>query len=156
MTRLFGPRVVRISERSGQWAVKSVTLNGAEITDTPFHFKKAVDPLNLRVVVTLNTATVSGVTAGASGKPIAGRVVVLDADESHWAATSRFVRSIESGSDGRYRIDGLLPGTYRIAAVTYLEEGAWYDVEVLRQLAGQATPLTITSRQNQTINLTAR
>ena len=156
LTRLYGPRLVRVSEPTGQWAVKSVTLNGAEITDAPFHFKKASDPLNLHIVVTANTATLTGVTADAAGKPIQARVVVFDVDESRWVGLSRFVQSIETGSDGRYRINGLLPGNYRIAATTYLEQGAWQDVEVLRQLAGQSTSVTLAGRQSQTINLTAR
>ena len=156
MTRLFGPRVFRLAEPSGQWAVKNVTLNGADITDAPFHFKKASDPLNLRIVVTSNTATIAGVTADTAGKPIPARVVVFEAEESRWGFASRFVRSMETGSDGRYHVDGLLPGNYRIAAVTYLEEGAWYDADVLRQLAAQSTPLTVTGRQSQTLNLTAR
>jgi hypothetical protein len=156
MTRLFGPRVIRASEPTGQWAVKSVTLNDADITDAAFHFKQSSDPLNLRIVITANTATIAGVTADTAGKPIPARVVVFESDESRWGFTSRFVRSIESGSDGRYHVDGLLPGNYRIAAVTYLEEGAWYDADVLRQLTAQAKAVTLAGLQSQTITLTAR
>ena len=156
LTRLYGPRVVRVSEPSGQWAVQSVTLNGTDITDSPFHFKKSPDSLNLRIVLTQNTATLTGVTTDVAGKAIPARVVIFDADDRRWGSMSRFVQSVETGSDGRYRIDGLLPGNYRVAAVTYLEQGAWNDADVLRQLVGQSTQATLTGRQSQTINLTAR
>ena len=90
---------------------------------------------------------------GADGKPAAGaRVVVFSDDARHWAARSRFIRSVEVGASGRYAVAGLLPGQYHVAFVDLLDDGAWEDPDVLGRLRTLATPIVITGTERATLD----
>ena len=58
---LFGPRLLRFNRLPPGWALKSTTLDGTDITDTPVDFKRTEAPRVLRIVITSRTSSVSGV-----------------------------------------------------------------------------------------------
>jgi hypothetical protein len=154
---LFGPRLIRLTRLPATWALKSVWLDDAEITDTPFDFKATERSRTLRIVVTPNTASVSGtVDDGRGRRAMAARVVVFSDDERQWIADSRFVKTTEISSPGQFTIAGLLPGKYFVAAVESLDDGAWADPGVLRQLKSIASSVTLAEHQTQTIALKLR
>ena len=144
LTGLFGPNLLRLARLPATWALKSAMLDGAEIADTPVDFRRADRPLDLQLVVTSRTTTLSGVVGAPNGRPVEGaRVVAFAADESAWGFRSRVIKTAESGAGGRYAIDGLLPGKYYVVAVPYLEEGAWMDADVLRRLQPGVEPVAL-------------
>lgn len=59
----------------------------------------------------------------------------------------------ESDDQGRYAIDGLLDGEYRIAVVPFLDEGAWMDSTILARLVPNASPLQVRGAAALTANL---
>jgi Carboxypeptidase regulatory-like domain len=144
LTGLFGPNLLRIARLPATWALERATLDGKEITDTPVDFKGGDRPLDLQLVVTSRTTTLSGVVRGQDGRPVDGaRVVAFAADEKTWGFRSRAIKAAESVAGGRYVIEGLLPGKYYVVAVPYLEEGAWMDADVLRRLQPAVEPVTL-------------
>jgi protocatechuate 3,4-dioxygenase beta subunit len=154
---LFGPRLIRLTRLPANWALKSVWLDDAEITDTAVDFKGTERPRTLRVVVTPNTASISGTVDDARGRrALVARVVVFSEDERQWGADSRVVKTAEISPSGQFTIVGLLSGTYFVAAVESLDDGAWADSSVLRQLKSIASPVTLTEHQVQTIALKLR
>ena len=57
-------------------------------------------------------------------------------------------------SSGAYMVKNLPPGEYCVAAVTDVEQGAWWDPEFLAELL-KASPLrvTLTESEKKTLNL---
>ena len=141
---LFGPRLFRVLGLSDDFALKGVWSGDQEISDTPIDITSATPPATIRIVVTSETGTLSGIARDAKGAPAAGaRVVVFGEDEHAWGRQSRVIKTVETGADGRYEIRGLLDGKYSVAALPFLEDGAWFDAGVLQQLKRGATALTI-------------
>ena len=154
---VFGPGVVQLARLPVGWAVKSVWLGDREITDAPVDFKPTPDPQSLRIVITQGLGAVSGVLQNEQGRPVgASRVVIFGHDDQEWGARSRFIKSVEAGADGRFSLDGLLPGDYFIAATDYLEDGSWMDPDVLWRLKPAALPVTVTAGQRLTVTLRVR
>jgi hypothetical protein len=154
---VFGPRLIRVDGLPAGWALARVTLDEADVTDSVTDFKGSDRPRVMSVVITRNTATARGVIQDDNGKPIAGaRAVVFGTDAEHWRPRSRMVRAGESGADGRFAIDGLLPGKYFVVAVSYLDDQSWNDPSVLRTLQGLATPVTLGAGASSPITLKVR
>ena len=154
---LFGRRVLRLAGLPAAWALKSVSLDGADISDAAVDFRAGSAPRPLRVVITSKTASVSGTVTNARGRPgVNSTVVVFPDDERQWGATSRSVRIASAGADGRFDVQGLLPGKYLAAAVDSLEEGAWNDPDELRRLRGSATSVSLAASESQTVSLRVR
>ncbi len=151
---LFGPRVLRFNRLPTGWALKSMALDGADVTDTPIDFKGTDAARTVRIVITSRTSSVSGVVRDDAGKGMSGaRVVAFGVDEQAWTFRSRVIKTAETGADGHYVIDGLLDGKYHIVAVPHLEEGSWMDAGVLRRLQPRASPVAVSESANLTMNL---
>jgi hypothetical protein len=131
-----GPRVLRVNGLPRGVAVKSIWLGDADVTDTPFEVKAGDVPSPIRIVLTAETATVSGVVKDGSGKPLAGaRVVIFGDNEQLWGTRSRVILTTETRADGSYEIASVIPGAYYVVAASFLESLAWTDAAVLHQLA---------------------
>ena len=50
---------------------------------------------------------------------------------------------VRLGSDGRYRVTGLPPGEYLLAAITDIEPGQLNDISFLEQLARAGIRITL-------------
>lgn len=154
---LFSPRVLRVDGLPAGWALRSVTLDGEDVTDTSVDFRSAETARTLRMVVTPRTATISGVVRDDAGRPVAhARVVVFSEDPEQWGWRSRMVRTAESSADGRFNVEGVLDGAYRIVAVPALEDGSWMDPTILRRLEPLASPLPVSGAKPTTMNLVVK
>lgn len=141
---LPGPRLIRMRDLPKGVALKNVWLGHADVTDTGFEIKTGDVTPALRVVLTSDTGMLSGTVKDAAGAMAAGaRVVVFSADPKWWGARSRMVAATETKADGSYEISGMLPGDYRVVALSFLEQFAWTDPAVLHQLAEGANAVVI-------------
>jgi hypothetical protein len=150
---LAGPRLLRADRLPAGWAVKGVWLHDAEISDTPTVFAATEKPPVVRVVLAPRTGSVAGIVSNLANQPAAGsRVVVFSEDSHRWGARSRFIKTAETDGAGRYTIDGLLPGNYRVAFVDALADGAWEDPDVLGRLLPSAAAITIAGTERLTVD----
>jgi hypothetical protein len=156
-TSLFGPRRFRVDNLPAGWALAAVRVGERDITDEWFDVSGSQLMAPIEVVITSRTATVTGRVhfdvGRTAGRP---RVVVFSEDRERWSPTSRFVWTVEADADGRFEISGVLPGAYRIAAVEYLDDGAWMDPDVLGGLWSAATPATLGAGQRLEVSLSVR
>lgn len=134
-SNLFGPTLLRVTGLPPGFALKSVTIDGVDATDTPVDFRAGATTHDIRLVITAGTSALTGVVRDEAGRPLdRARVVVFSQDDSTWGWRSRLVHSTEADAEGRYAVSGLLPGRYHVVAVPFLEAGSWMDATILARL----------------------
>jgi hypothetical protein len=127
------------------WTVKSATLGGRDVLDTPFDVRAGVDVPDLVVTFTDRVSELSGMVSDQTSRPVpAFSVIVFSTDSRHWRQGSRWVRApVRPASDGRFRIAGLPPGEYYLAVVTDFQPNEWYTPAFLQQIVPGAIRITI-------------
>lgn len=150
---LFGPRILRLSGLPPGWALESVRLADADITDVSTDFRESNAPRQLLMTITDQTGSVTGSVRTRAGQARAYEVIAIPEDEKLVSATSRFIHRGAPRADGTFNLSGLLPGRYRIAAVDFLDEGSWKDPDVLRKLAAAGTAVAVGSSSGQPLTL---
>jgi len=132
---LYGPRTFRVPNLPAGWALSGVFLDDTPITDAVTEFRQTPTPQALRVVVTSRLGSLAGKVTDADRRVAPGaRVVVYSQDERLWMFRSRHVHSVLADAGGAFAVAGLLPGRYLACAIDELNEGDWFDPDVLRSL----------------------
>jgi hypothetical protein len=150
---LSGPRLIRVTNVPSGWALKSVTLNGTDITDSPYEFKGEGTITGLEIVLTDRLTDLSGTVKDSRSQPLRDYVVVTFPDDSAQWDRSRFIRTGRPDQDGTFEIKGLPPGRYLAVALESLEQGAENDPDLLEQVRQSAKGFSLTDGQTLSIDL---
>jgi hypothetical protein len=155
ITGVLGPRLFRVMNLPPNWMLKSVTLNGDDITDKEIEFKGNEEISGLQILVTDQVPEVNGKVTDAKGQPTRDyTVIVFPDDPSKWDFPSRFIRSGRADQEGLFKIRGLPPGDdYLAVAVDFLEEGEGGDPDFLHQMRERATPLRLGDGETKALDL---
>jgi hypothetical protein len=137
------------------WAVKSVSHEGVDITDTPVDLTGPDGLAGLTIVLTDKLTDVSGTVTDARGQPLKEFLVVVQPAEPKSAAVfTRYLRTARPEQDGRFRVRGLPPGDYFATAVETLEQGRQFVPDVLARLRDTARRFSV--REGETVTLGLR
>ena len=151
---LNGPRRLMVSNLPAGWTLQAVRVNGIDATDRPLSFGRPEESLaDVEVILTDRVAEVSGVVAGAEGRPTPdAHVVVFPLDSGLWFPQSRYLRSTATDIDGSFRIEALPPGSYSAVAVSALPsdgEDAWQDPAWLASLLRDAATVPLANGEHR-------
>ncbi len=92
------------------WAMKSVVINGQDITDTPMEFPAGQTVSGMQIVLTKKVTSLTGQITDSRGNPVLdATIVVFPGDERLWTYQSRFIKAARPDQDGKFRVSGL-PG----------------------------------------------
>ena len=151
---LSGTRLIRAVNLPPGWALKSVRLNGVDVTDTGIEFKSG-DVAGLEVALTSRVTTVTGSATGGDGAALKDYTVVIFSDNGElWRVpNTRWVAGRRPDQEGRFKFDSLPPGTYHAVAVDYIPQGEWNDPDVLERLKGKGRRFTLGEGANETLTL---
>lgn len=149
------PLLVRTSSPQG-WALKSVLLDGEDVTDTPVEFAPGQTVSGAQVVMTKKVTTLTGLVADGRGTPVLdAAVVVFPADEELWTFQSRFIRATRPDQEGHYRLSALPGGhSYLVVAVQGLEDGQAGDPEFLAGIRDAATTFDLGDGETRNVDVT--
>jgi protocatechuate 3,4-dioxygenase beta subunit len=152
MKGLMGELLLRSS--APMQYLKSVTVNGADITDTPREFKSGD-----KVTITLSSraSMVEGNVTDNAGAPVtdAGLILFSD-DKASWRSNSIKTRRTGVDPNGHYRMPGLLPGRYFIIAVPRDRLNMSFgmmDVSMFEELSKEATSLVVGDDEQRQVDL---
>jgi hypothetical protein len=153
---LPGKYFLRAANPPAGWTFKGATLNGIDITDTPFDVEDR-DLANIALTFTDQTTEVKGTVrnSGGSGDGSAA-VVVFPSDNRSWmnnGVSPRRLRITRSGRTGEYTLGGLPAGEYFIAAFSEEFSSEWQDPQFLDTLSRVATRLTLNTAEKRTQDL---
>ncbi len=102
---------------------KRVTADEKAVSLVDLDWTKGV-PEKLRIVVSDQGASIAGQVKDGTGRALENATVVAaPEDRRYW----QLFRSIKTDVDGRYRIQGLGTGDYRVSAWTSVQPGEWLD-----------------------------
>jgi hypothetical protein len=152
---LAGHRVIRAGNLPQGWMLKTVRLNGTDITDAGVDFKAGEQYSNLEIVLTAKTTEITGGVTIDNGTPTKDyTVVVFSEDPDHWTIPmSRWIVGARPDQDGRFKIRNMPPGTYFAVALDYIESGAWSDPDLLDRLKTRAKRFTLDEGASETLDL---
>src|SRR5262249_49694237 len=124
---LSGNRLFRITGLPTGWAVKSVLLNGSDVTDSGIGFKVTDAVTSIEIVATPRSTEISGTVTQGDGTPIKDyTLVVFSDDPQKWSIPStRWVNGTRPNQSGQYQLRNLPAGDYYAIAVDYIAQGEW-------------------------------
>jgi hypothetical protein len=146
--------VIRTTAPQG-WTLKSVLLNGQDITDTAMEFPPAQTIGGLQIVLTKQISSLSGLITDSKGNPVLdATVIVFPAEERLWTYQSRFIKAARPDQDGRYRVSAL-PGStsYLAVALQGLEDGQAGDPEFLASVKDLGTKVEIGEGETKSVDV---
>jgi hypothetical protein len=152
---LVGQRFIRLNGLPQNWTVKSITFNGADVTDTALDFRGNTQATGLQIVVTDRVSDVTGKVSNAKGEATRDyTVVVFPDDPARWAFPSRFVKSGRADQQGQFHVRALPPDDrYLAVAVDYLEDGEGSDTQFLEQMRNRATRFALGDGEAKSLDL---
>ncbi|HET9362438.1 MAG TPA: carboxypeptidase-like regulatory domain-containing protein [Vicinamibacterales bacterium] len=141
--------------------VKSMYVNGADVTNTPFDFGvRGGVYRDVEVILSDASATIEGRATDEREAPVAtSYVVVFSTDRGLWYPASPHVRYERTTTGGAFRVTGLAPGEYFVAAVNRLDDAFPLGLEtadpegLAEQLAQRAERVTLSERDRRTMTL---
>jgi hypothetical protein len=159
ITGLFGPMAFSLQSAPGDdWHLKSIVIDGRDVIDSGYDFGATASTIaGAEITVSRQGGAITGsVTDGA--KPVDSyAVVVFPADQRRRAAHAPGLRMARPQNDGSFRVTGLPPGDYYVAAVDRLEGtrtgGEWQSPTLLEQLSSRAERVTVGERGTKTVTL---
>jgi hypothetical protein len=150
------PGQYRLRSASGVtgWRIKSALAGGRDAVDMPIEIGQGTDASSIQVTFTDRSSTLSGTVQNPMGQPTSDHLVILfPAEEQYWTPQSRRIQATRPTTGGRFNFANLPPGEYRLAAVTDVEPGTWYDPAFLRQLLAASLPVSLAEGQTRTQDL---
>jgi hypothetical protein len=154
LSNLADAVLIRTGTPQGWW-LKSVFLNGQDITDTPMEFPAGQTISGAQVVLTKKSTTLSGLISDSKGNPVLdATVIVFPADEKLWTFQSRFIKASRPDQDGRYRVAALPAGTsYLAVALQGLEDGQAGDPEFLASIRDLGTKVELGDGETKSVDV---
>ena len=152
---LSGRRLLRLNNLPPGWTLKSVRLNGDDVTDSGIEFKSGQDLSGLELVASSKQTEITGGVTASNGSPLKDyTVVVFSDDPQYWTLPfTRWVNGTRPDQEGRFRVRNLPAGSYNIVAVDYIEAGAWGDPELLDRLKSHAKRITLSDGGSEKVDL---
>lgn len=148
--------LIRVTTPQG-WMLKSVTLNGQDVTDAPLDVGPGQHVTGLRVEITQKVGAVTGTVLDARKQPVLDATVVLfPADDARRTFQSRFIRTARPDQQGTFSITGLPPGDYMAVALQGLEDGQAGDPEFLASIEDLAERVALDDGEAKALALALR
>jgi hypothetical protein len=158
MQNLGGPFMFRVTGLPDDWTLATATLGERNIADEPFDVPTGGKDIGgARIVVTRKIGRVTGTVVDDKGQPTsAAAVIIFSDDPAQWIPYSRFVRATRPGVDGRFSVSQLPAGTYRAAALEFVEQGQEEDTQFLSGLRDTAKTFVLQEGGTEMLTLTMR
>jgi hypothetical protein len=137
------------------WVIKSVTLDGNDITDQPIELTGQQSISGLVIRLTDKLTQISGRVSDDRGQVQRDYVVVIQpVGELEPVVAARRIRTARPDTSGRFETRGMRPGRYVATAVEALEQGRQFSPEFREQLRGRGREFSVREGESIALDLT--
>jgi len=141
---------------TGNFYVKSIRMDGRDVTDQTVDFKNNDRFHGVEVVISSQGGQLSGVVRKEEGgEVLRGATVVVFPSDPERQSKSRFVKAVQTDQQGSFDAKGLVPGEYLVCALLSHEAGAETDVSYLKEIEKLGKRVELTAGTAKTADLVA-
>ena len=148
------PGRYRVSASGGLPAVsvlESAPFGGRDALDFFLDVRPGEDQMSGVLTFAPRLSELTGLVQDATGKPATDyTLVVFPADYGYWLPSTRRIQATRPASDGRFSLNNLPAGDYRLVAVVDAEPGQWFDPAFLRELLPGSMAVTLAKGEKRT------
>ncbi len=126
------------------WNLKSVAIDGRDVTDTPLDVRSGQKIGNVVVTFTDKVNEIDGSLTDAQGQPVTEfTVLAFSTNSAVWRPQSRQIATARPDQTGMFKIRNLPAGEYYVVAIDPSEPGEWFDPTYLDQHRAGAARVTL-------------
>lgn len=152
-TNVVGIGTLGLYRLPAGWYVKSVTIAGKDVTDTPLDFHTMGQMDDVVIALTQKPTVIAGTVMSGNAPLDGAAVVVFPEARERWRYRSASILADRTDEKGRFTITGLPAGQYLAAAVERLEREQIRDPRVLETLQTRAVRISVDDGQTVNIDL---
>jgi hypothetical protein len=116
------------------WNLKSVTIDGRDVTDVPVSVRSGQRVANVVVTFTDKVNEINGSVTDAQGNAVTEyTVLAFSTNTAVWRPQSRQIATARPDQTGTFRIRNLPSGEYYVVTVDPGEQGEWFEPAYLDQ-----------------------
>ena len=131
---------VRVTNLPPRTYLKEVTAAGADLFRAPLRVSNST-PSNLEIVIGMNPGKLEGIVVDQQQQPVPDAEVTLIPDQPR--ERHELYRKSQTDRNGRFVIDEVVPGSYKVFSWEDLEPFSYFDPEVLKLYEQRGTPVRI-------------
>jgi len=146
-----GDYEINVEDLPENYFVKSARLDGVNVLTAGVTVDTKQAPGSLEIVVSPNGAGLEGVVSK-EGQPFSGATVTLVPDPPHRGVRQMF-RTTTTDQNGRFVMQGLSPGDYKVFAWEKIERGAYTSSEFLQPYENHGESAHITEGSRNSVKL---
>jgi len=152
-----GPHLIRPNSVPPGWMLRSVTIDGRDVTDTPIEVRSGQLVSNVTVTFTDKVGELSGTIMSDRGDPVTDyTVLAFTTDRTFWRPQSRQILTVRPDQTGRFRMQGLPPGDYYVVIVDPAEQGEWFQPAYLDEHRTGASRVSLAEGGSKTQDFRVR
>jgi hypothetical protein len=152
-----GRHLIRPSGVPPGWMLRSVTVAGRDVTDTPIDVRSGQVVSNVTVAFIDKVSELNGTITTDRGEPVTDyTVLAFTTDRSLWRPQSRHILTARPDQTGRFRMRGLPPGEYYVVVVDPAEQGEWFQPAYLDEHRAGASRVSLGEGDSKTQNFKIR
>lgn len=140
-----------ISEALKNAYVKSIRLGNADVLADGLHLSNTAPDARLQIVLATGSKLEGTVTNDRQEVSANSRVALVP--DYAFRRRADLYRSGTTDSSGKFRIQGVPPGNYKIFAWEDIPDGAWQDEETLRAYEGRGKAVRVGEGGQSTVDL---
>jgi hypothetical protein len=130
--------------------LKEVSTAGTDLFRAPLRVSNNT-PISLEIVIGRNPGKLEGIVVDQQQQPVADVEVTLIPDQPR--ERHELYRKSQTDRNGRFVIDEIVPGNYKVFSWEDLEPFSYFDPEVLKQYEQRGTPVRIPEGASASVNI---
>jgi hypothetical protein len=136
---------MRTGDGTQGWWITSIRVGARELGDALIDVAPNASVADVAITFSDRIGAIEGRLTDAAGRPVPDYyVVAFPVERASWTSLSRkIVPPARPGTDGQFRLIGLMPGEYYLAVVTAMDADDNSDPAFLEAILGSAIKLTI-------------
>jgi len=140
------------------WWIGNVRVGDRDLGDAPIDVAANATVPDVTITFSDRIGAIEGALTDASNRPAPEYfVLAFPVERSSWATTLRKILSpVKPGTDGRFRIPGVLPGDYYLAVVTAIGQEEHADPAFLEAILPGAIKLSVAAGETRRQDLRIR